>query len=155
MSKSKFEDAACKALLTHIINEFHSYIEYGSFEVKYEREKTVITKIGTHGRLDLYIKVSCPKGGYCCQFNVEAKSSTADLESPYGKNLFNEGGNFIIYPRNAFDWVLYGAQMDKEFLSEWLDKNGYKHVGIFCLEPDGSVTCERMAKLYMANSNIA
>lgn len=148
MAKSKFEEALVKALYVWLGEQYEYYMgECELFGVTFRREKSVKTKFGTNGRIDFSISIFDPDKPekVVIQYNIEAKSSTSDLNSPWGKNWNQPGGNFIIYPRNAWLYTFSGCQLDGEFLKRWLRNNGYEHVGILALEEDGSITCEKKA----------
>ena len=148
MGKSRFEEAVLKALYDWARDEYQYFMDRCHlFGITFRREKSVITKYRTRGKLDFCISIFDPEKPerVVIQFNIEAKSSTSDLKSPWGKNWNQPGCNFIIYPRNMWLYTCSGGQLDGEYLKGWLRNNGYENVGILALEEDGSITCEKKA----------
>lgn len=150
MGKSRLEEAVVRALYGWIRDQYDYFMDKCNlFGITIRREKSVKTNLGTYGKIDFSISIFDPDkpDKVVVQYNIEAKSSTSDLNSPWGKNWNQPGANFIIYPRNMWQYVCSGGQLDGEYLKSWLDDNGYQHVGIFALEEDGSITCERKAQV--------
>jgi hypothetical protein len=148
MGKSSFEDVVGVALYNWVCGIYELPQNADRFCISYWQEKPVIKTNGNHGRLDFCITVCDPEEPETnrAKFNIEAKTCATDLNSPYGKNWNQVGWNYVIYPRDAFKYAIYGAQMDAEYLGDWLDAHGYNYVGILAYEKDGSITCERKAK---------
>jgi len=143
MAISIFENAVTQMIVNNVDKWYDGY---KNVCVDYVQQAACRYKNGGHGVVDLVVHIYLPNKP-CAgnQYNFEIKSSSGDLNSGNGLNLYGMY-NYLVYPRSPIT-TLPGA-ITREMVEQKLASVGCDHVGIIAIVSDDDFVVERKARRY-------